>query len=332
MKKYIVLTVIVVVVFSPSVVSAAEIAKLPYAAGEQFVVSNGYWTPPMHIKKDGYALDFTQNKCDAYGKYVLAVISGTVSLVAESGYNGGYGTEVLVRDTRGTIERYAHMIPGSVPIGEGDAISQGTIIGEIGNTGLVTGTDCVAHPGAHIHFASYAENTTKIFTAYNSEPISGYINFKEGGWYRSDNMLAATKGNLAALVEILGSFLNGKNIFITPSRSGSVIASSTTETGVDKEAERSASPSRSEIPISIPEQVGPSVSLNTAIAPLVLPLQLQSTTASTSVSTSSVYELFPGPSGGVSVAEPIVSVTSTSVSAPNVRLDDPSDDTVPACK
>src|SRR5579863_9590405 len=70
--------------------------KLPYAKGQRFIVAQGYDTPPTHIKKDAYALDFTQLGCDAYGKAAVAIAPGTVMFMSEKGYNGGYGTEVIL--------------------------------------------------------------------------------------------------------------------------------------------------------------------------------------------------------------------------------------------
>jgi len=55
---------------------SAPSVKLPYAKGQSFVVTQGYDTPPTHIKKDSYALDLTQNGCDAYGVPVVAAASG----------------------------------------------------------------------------------------------------------------------------------------------------------------------------------------------------------------------------------------------------------------
>src|ERR1700735_1193768 len=74
----------------------SEAIKLPYESGQRFVVVQGYNTPPTHINKDLYAIDFSQDGCDAYGKLAVAAADGKVMLAQESGYNGGYGTQVLV--------------------------------------------------------------------------------------------------------------------------------------------------------------------------------------------------------------------------------------------
>jgi murein DD-endopeptidase MepM/ murein hydrolase activator NlpD len=162
--------------------------KLPYAKGERFVVSQGYDAPPTHIKKDSYALDLTQNRCDAYGKAVVAAASGKVMFSSQEGYNGGYGTELIIDHGAHIVSRYAHMIPESITAGAiGSIIRQGQTVGLVGDTGLVAGMACVAHPGAHIHFAMDTVNADGTFSPYNPEPISGYTNMTQNVWYLSDN-------------------------------------------------------------------------------------------------------------------------------------------------
>ncbi len=332
MKKYLSIIVIVFITF-PIFAFATESAKLPYAAGERFIVSTGYNTPPTHIKKDSYAIDFTQNDCDAYGKYAIAAMAGTVTFVSESGYNGGYGTEVLVRDARNVTERYAHMIPGSVPIKEGDAIPQGTIIGEIGNTGLVAGAACVAHPGTHIHFAMYTENADGTFAAYDPEPMSGYTNIKAENWYASDNVLAATKGNLASLIGILDGLLESVTTVVVPS--DSTIATSSVAKGTVVGVRTTATPSVSStsVPVTSPA-VSSSISKNISTT---LEIRLPSTTTTTnnSVATSSTTQLSSGGGGGsISVVTPIIATTllqTPTTSTESSSDEDISDDSVETC-
>ncbi|MGD1003716.1 MAG: M23 family metallopeptidase [Minisyncoccia bacterium] len=166
----------------------SPVAKLPYAKGQSFIVTQGYDTPPTHIKKDSYALDFTQNGCEAYGKAVVAAASGTVMFASQEGYDGGYGTELIIDHGNNIVSRYAHMIPDSITVAAtGTAIRQGQMVGLLGDTGLVAGAACVAHPGAHLHFAMDTMNTDGTFSAYDPEPLSGYTNMTAGKWYLSDN-------------------------------------------------------------------------------------------------------------------------------------------------
>src|SRR5262249_4515071 len=133
-----------------------------------------------------------QNGCDAYGKLAVASAAGTGILAQEAGYNGGYGTQGLVEDAGRIVARDAHMVPGSVTVGGGDAVMRGEPIGKIGNTGETMGSACPAHPGTHLHFAMYAEGSDGSFAPFFPEPISHYINITRGRWYLSDNALAVT--------------------------------------------------------------------------------------------------------------------------------------------
>jgi hypothetical protein len=190
--------------FCPPLAAAqSSVRKLPYENKESFVVTQGYNSPPTHINKDSYALDFSQNGCDAYGKKILAASSGKVWLVEESGYNGGYGTEILIMGDDNRVSRYAHLIQGSISVGSGDEVKEGVTLGNLGDTGLVVGAACAEHPGAHLHFAMYDKNADGSFSAHNPELISGYSNITEGKWYLSDNGAPAT-GLLSDIGAIMG--------------------------------------------------------------------------------------------------------------------------------
>ena len=167
--------------------AADAVPKLPYPAGERFFLVQGYDTPPTHIKKDAYALDFTQIGCDAYGKAIAAAASGTVMFLSQRGYNGGYGTEVIVDHGSGIVSRYAHMVPDSIVIGPSAPVRRGEIVGRIGNTGLVSGAACADHPGTHLHFAMDTVRSDGTFVAYDPGAISGYSVVSAGQWYLSDN-------------------------------------------------------------------------------------------------------------------------------------------------
>ncbi len=165
----------------------AGTVKLPYAKGERFVVTQGYAALPTHIKKDAYALDFAQGGCDAYGKEVVAAAPGVAMFVGEEGYNGGYGTELIIDHGDALVSRYAHMIPGSITVSAGEAIRPGETVGLLGNSGLTAGAACAGHPGTHLHFAMDTIAADGNYHARNPEPISGYTGIKEGESYWSDN-------------------------------------------------------------------------------------------------------------------------------------------------
>ncbi len=166
--------------------------SLPYSIGESFIVTEGYHAQPTHIKKDEYALDFTQNGCEAYGKPAVAIADGRIILATDGGYNGGYGAEVLIDHGNNIVSRYAHLMRGSVNVPVNTTIRRGATVGEIGNTGLVAGNACNEHPGAHIHFAVYEKNG-ELYEAVKPEPLSGYQEIARGKWYlaRNDFLTAA---------------------------------------------------------------------------------------------------------------------------------------------
>lgn len=79
---------------------------------------------------------------NANGGPIYAAANGTVILADDSGYNGGYGKYVKIQHAGGVITLYGHM--SKVYAAQGQWVSQGTVIGMMGNTGHSTGT--------HLHF------------------------------------------------------------------------------------------------------------------------------------------------------------------------------------
>lgn len=76
------------------------------------------------------------------GTQVMAAADGTVTVARASGYNGGYGSYVVISHSNGTQTLYAHL--SQVLVGVGTPIQQGQVIGLSGNSGKST--------GAHLHF------------------------------------------------------------------------------------------------------------------------------------------------------------------------------------
>ena len=77
-----------------------------------------------------------------YGSTIRAAASGEVIVSKQSGWNGGYGQDIVVRHGNGTQTLYAHLSRNDV--GVGAYVSQGQVIGGMGSTGRSTGT--------HLHF------------------------------------------------------------------------------------------------------------------------------------------------------------------------------------
>jgi murein DD-endopeptidase MepM/ murein hydrolase activator NlpD len=75
-----------------------------------------------------------------YGKPILAAANGKV---VEKKYEPlGFGHYIVIRHNYGFLTKYAHM--NDVYVSEGDVVTQGQVVGAMGNTGLST--------GPHLHF------------------------------------------------------------------------------------------------------------------------------------------------------------------------------------
>ena len=73
------------------------------------------------------------------GQPVQAAAAGTVM---SAGWGGGYGNLIRIRHSSGTVTVYAHM--SRLLVADGQTVSAGELIGEIGSTGFST--------GPHLHF------------------------------------------------------------------------------------------------------------------------------------------------------------------------------------
>lgn len=76
------------------------------------------------------------------GTPVYAAAGGKVIVAKMGGYNGGYGNMIIISHDKGIQTVYAHL--NTIYISQGDTVTQGQTIGELGNTGKST--------GPHLHF------------------------------------------------------------------------------------------------------------------------------------------------------------------------------------
>lgn len=76
------------------------------------------------------------------GTPVLAAAQGLVIVARLGGYNGGYGNMIIISHDNGIQTVYGHL--NSINVTQGQTVSQGQQIGEVGNTGRST--------GPHLHF------------------------------------------------------------------------------------------------------------------------------------------------------------------------------------
>ena len=76
------------------------------------------------------------------GTPILAAADGEVIVAREGGWNGGYGSYVVITHGNGSQTLYAHM--SKVSAYDGEEVVQGQVIGYVGMTGNTT--------GPHVHF------------------------------------------------------------------------------------------------------------------------------------------------------------------------------------
>lgn len=103
-----------------------------------------YYIAPLasYVKTQGIhgynAVDLAAPK----GSIIMAAAEGTVIVAREGGWNGGYGSYVVIKHDNGSETLYSHM--SKVTAYDGEHVVQGQMIGNVGATGLAT--------GPHVHF------------------------------------------------------------------------------------------------------------------------------------------------------------------------------------
>lgn len=121
----------------PSLVRASAVRS---TVSDLQIPTHGYDWGVLHNQN---AVDIA-NSC---GAQVVAAADGVVVSDPRyrdgaSGWNGGYGTFLLIEHANGVRTRYAHLESVSVAIG--DVVKKGEVIGAVGKTGEAT--------GCHVHF------------------------------------------------------------------------------------------------------------------------------------------------------------------------------------
>ncbi len=126
-------------------VVAPTVSRTTNATGASSASSGGSWLShpaPGTLKTQGIhgfnAVDFAAS----VGTSIRAAAAGEVIVSRSSGWNGGYGQYVVIRHSNGAQTLYAHLSRNDV--GVGAYVTQGQVIGAMGNTGRST--------GPHLHF------------------------------------------------------------------------------------------------------------------------------------------------------------------------------------
>jgi LysM repeat protein len=115
----------------------------PVSVSGATAASTGFSHPaPGSIKTQGIHGYNAVDLAGAAGTAIRAAAAGEVIVSKSSGWNGGYGQYIVVRHPSGAQTLYAHL--SSNAVGVGNYVSQGEVIGGMGNTGKST--------GSHLHF------------------------------------------------------------------------------------------------------------------------------------------------------------------------------------
>ena len=112
-----------------------------------YPVYDGYYMRPIigGIKTQGIHGHNGVDLASSYGSNVLASAFGEVIISKNSGWNGGYGSYIVISHSNGTQTLYGHLSGTTVQVG--DIVKQGQIVGFMGHSGQVSG-----HTGTHLHF------------------------------------------------------------------------------------------------------------------------------------------------------------------------------------
>lgn len=112
----------------------------------------GYFISPVrsYIKTQGLHGKNAVDLAAPIGTPVYAAASGKV-LLARMGWNGAYGNMVVIEHPNGTKTLYSHLY--KLDSYTGQNVSQGDVIGYVGNSGRVRAAK--GGNGAHLHFEVY---------------------------------------------------------------------------------------------------------------------------------------------------------------------------------
>jgi murein DD-endopeptidase MepM/ murein hydrolase activator NlpD len=127
----------------PTITRPTTIAR-PSTPGAPVVTGSGKMTWPTSCQRITQYFQFRHSGLDIacpFGQPIYAADAGTVSR-AQSGWNGGYGTMIIVDHGNGTQTLYGHLSALYVKVG--DKVAKGENMGAMGSTGRST--------GSHVHF------------------------------------------------------------------------------------------------------------------------------------------------------------------------------------
>ena len=133
-----------IVVIPDGVISATQTSLAKTSGSQTYPVYSGFYLRPIvgGRKTQGIHGNNGVDLAAPTGTPILASADGKVIVSRAGGYNGGYGTYVVISHANGTQTLYAHMSKDNVSVGQ--SVEQGQVIGAVGSTGKST--------GPHVHF------------------------------------------------------------------------------------------------------------------------------------------------------------------------------------
>jgi murein DD-endopeptidase MepM/ murein hydrolase activator NlpD len=144
-------------------IPGAQISDYDYkkATGTLFIYpTSGKLSSPFGYRSDPFTgvrrMHYGVDLANRVGTTVKATMSGTVVVIGDQSL--GYGNYIVIRHDRGFQSRYGHL--NKIIVRNGQRISQGQKIGEMGNSGRST--------GSHLHFSLYKNNVPV-------DPLRGYL-------------------------------------------------------------------------------------------------------------------------------------------------------------
>jgi len=128
-----------------SVASSGSSSSVTSSVGASYPIHAGYYMRPVNGGRKTQGIH-GHNGIDfgglPIGSPILASAEGTVIISKSGGWNGGYGSYIVISHPNGTQTLYSHL--STVATFVGQRVSQGQTIGTLGNSGKVT--------GPHLHF------------------------------------------------------------------------------------------------------------------------------------------------------------------------------------
>jgi murein DD-endopeptidase MepM/ murein hydrolase activator NlpD len=144
-------------------IPGARINEYDYkkAMGTLFIYPvNGRLTSPFGYRSDPFTgvrrMHYGIDIANRVGTKIVAPMDGTVVVVGNQ--PNGYGRYVVIKHRYGFQTLYGHL--SSIDVKRNQYISQGQIIGQLGNSGRST--------GPHLHFSLYKNNIP-------IDPLAGYL-------------------------------------------------------------------------------------------------------------------------------------------------------------